>query len=75
MNKKIVSITHTTGKYTLDIKDGQLKEIQEQLDRCLNNEQAAIVVKGKKGEQFIYPSDLLKNSFIAILDKPETHTF
>ncbi|ROI05922.1 glyceraldehyde-3-phosphate dehydrogenase [Chryseobacterium sp. G0240] len=75
MNKKIVSITHSTGKYTLDIKDGQLKEIQEQLDRCLNNEQAAIVVKGENGEQFIYPSELLKNSFIAILNKAEEQMF
>lgn len=69
MKEKIVQITHSTGKYTLDIAPGRLNEMQEQIDRCLNNEQAAIVVRNNNGEQFIYPSELLKNSFIAIVDK------
>lgn len=69
MKEKIVQITHSTGKYILDIAPGRLNEMQEQIDRCLNNEQAAIVVRNANGEQLIYPSELLKNSFIAIIDK------
>lgn len=72
MKEKIVQITHSTGKYTLDIVPGRLNEMQEQIDRCLNNEQAAIVVRNDNGEQFIYPSELLKNSFIAIVNKVTT---
>ncbi|MEJ5103916.1 MULTISPECIES: glyceraldehyde-3-phosphate dehydrogenase [Chryseobacterium] len=69
MKEKLVQITHVTGKYILDVAPGRLNEMQEQIDRCLNNEQAAIVVRNDKGEQLIYPSELLKNSFITIIDK------
>lgn len=69
MKEKIVQITHSTGKYTLNILPGRLNEMQEQIDRCLNNEQAAIVIRKDNGDQLIYPSELLKNSFITIVDK------
>ena len=75
MSRKIVKIKHVTGTYSLNIEDGKLNDMQEQLDRCLNDEQPAIVVKGENGDQFIYPSDLLKNSFILITDKEEVSVF
>jgi len=71
MHNKIIQIKHITGTYTIEIPDGRLNEMQSQLDKCLNDEQAAIVVKGKNGEQFVYPSDLIKNSFISIIDREE----
>ncbi|KMQ63029.1 glyceraldehyde-3-phosphate dehydrogenase [Chryseobacterium angstadtii] len=71
MKTKIIKITHVTGTYTIDIPDGRLNEMQSQLDKCLNDEQGAIVMKGENGEQFVYPADLLKNSFIAIVDREE----
>ncbi|MDP9961630.1 glyceraldehyde-3-phosphate dehydrogenase [Chryseobacterium lathyri] len=71
MHNKIIKIKHVTGTYIIEIKDGRLNEMQSQLDKCLNDEQAAIVVKGENGDQFVYPSDLIKNSFIAIVDREE----
>ncbi|MGC5743835.1 glyceraldehyde-3-phosphate dehydrogenase [Chryseobacterium sp. NFX27] len=71
MHSKIIKIKHVTGTYTIEIQDGRLNEMQSQLDKCLNDEQAAIVVKGENGDQFVYPSDLIKNSFIAIVDREE----
>ncbi|GEN69967.1 MULTISPECIES: glyceraldehyde-3-phosphate dehydrogenase [Chryseobacterium] len=71
MHKKVIKIKHITGTYTIEIQDGRLNEMQSQLDKCLNDEQAAIVVKGENGDQFVYPSDLIKNSFIAIVDREE----
>ncbi|MDQ0781082.1 glyceraldehyde-3-phosphate dehydrogenase [Chryseobacterium sp. W4I1] len=71
MESKVIKITHTTGTYIINIPDGRLNEMQSQLDKCLNDEQGAIVVKGENGDQFVYPSDLLKNSFIAIVNKEE----
>ncbi|MGK6341465.1 glyceraldehyde-3-phosphate dehydrogenase [Chryseobacterium sp. DT-3] len=71
MHNKIIKIKHITGTYTIEIQDGRLNEMQSQLDKCLNDEQAAIVVKGENGDQFVYPSDLIKNSFIAIVDREE----
>jgi len=71
MHSKIIKIKHVTGTYTIEIQDGRLNEMQSQLDKCLNDEQAAIVVKGENGDQFVYPSDLIKNSFIAIVDGEE----
>lgn len=75
MHKKVIKIKHVTGTYTIEIKDGKLNEMQSQLDKCLNDEQAAIVVKGENGDQFVYPSDLIKNSFIAIVDREEVRVF
>lgn len=69
MEKKVIKIKHITGTYTIDIPDGKLNEMQNQLDKCLNDEQAAIVVKGENGDQFVYPSSFIKNSFIAIIDR------
>ena len=71
MHSKIIKIKHVTGTYTIEIQDGRLNEMQSQLDKCLNDEQAAIVVKGENGDQFVYPSDLIKNSFIAIVGREE----
>ncbi|KFF02036.1 hypothetical protein [Chryseobacterium luteum] len=71
MEKKVIKIKHITGTYTIDIPEGRLNEMQSQLDKCLNDEQAAIVVKGENGDQFVYPSDLIKNSFIAIVNREE----
>ncbi|MDQ0065279.1 glyceraldehyde-3-phosphate dehydrogenase [Chryseobacterium lathyri] len=71
MHNKIIKIKHVTGTYIIEIKDGRLNEMQSQLDKCLNDEQAAIVVKGENGDQFVYPSDLIKNSFIAIVEREE----
>jgi len=71
MHSKIIKIKHVTGTYIIEIPDGRLNEMQSQLDKCLNDEQAAIVVKGENGDQFVYPSDLIKNSFIAIVDREE----
>ncbi|AZA76133.1 glyceraldehyde-3-phosphate dehydrogenase [Chryseobacterium sp. G0186] len=71
MHNKIIKIKHVTGTYTIEIKDGKLNEMQSQLDKCLNNEQGAIVIKGENGDQFVYPSDFLKNSFISIVDREE----
>lgn len=67
--KKVIKITHVTGTYTIEVPDGKLNDMKTQLDRCLNDEQGAIVVKGEDGDQFVYPSDLLKNSFITITDR------
>ncbi|MEI3791861.1 MULTISPECIES: glyceraldehyde-3-phosphate dehydrogenase [Chryseobacterium] len=75
MHKKVIKIKHITGTYTIEIQDGRLNEMQSQLDKCLNDEQAAIVVKGENGDQFVYPSDLIKNSFIAIVDREEVRVF
>lgn len=69
MEQKIIRITHVTGTYTIEIQNGRLNEMKTQLDKCLNDEQGAIVVKGEDGDQFVYPADLLKNSFIAIVDR------
>ncbi|GEN66122.1 MULTISPECIES: hypothetical protein [Chryseobacterium] len=69
MDKKIIKITHVTGTYIIKIAEGRLNEMKAQLDKCLNDEQAAIVVKGEDGDQFVYPSDFIKNSFIAIVDR------
>ncbi|PQA95036.1 glyceraldehyde-3-phosphate dehydrogenase [Chryseobacterium shigense] len=71
MHNKIIKIKHITGTYTIDVKEGKLNEMQSQLDKCLNDEQGAIVVKGENGDQFVYPSDFLKNSFISIVDREE----
>ncbi|WP_223609367.1 glyceraldehyde-3-phosphate dehydrogenase [Chryseobacterium sp. OSA05B] len=71
MHNKIIQIKHITGTYTIDIKEGKLNEMQTQLDKCLNDEQGAIVVKGENGDQFVYPADLLKNSFISIVGREE----
>jgi len=71
MHNKIIKIKHVTGTYTIDVKEGKLNEMQTQLDKCLNDEQGAIVVKGENGDQFVYPSDFLKNSFISIVDREE----
>ncbi|SHM52837.1 hypothetical protein SAMN05444360_11367 [Chryseobacterium carnipullorum] len=71
MHNKIIKIKHITGTYTIDVKEGKLNEMQTQLDKCLNDEQGAIVVKGENGDQFVYPSDFLKNSFISIVDREE----
>lgn len=67
--KKVIKITQVTGTYTIEVPDGKLNDMKTQLDRCLNDEQGAIVVKGEDGDQFVYPSDLLKNSFITITDR------
>lgn len=70
METKIIKITHVTGTYIIEASSpGKLNDLKTQLDKCLNDEQAAIVVKGEDGDQFVYPSDLLKNSFIAIVDR------
>ncbi|WP_426478015.1 glyceraldehyde-3-phosphate dehydrogenase [Chryseobacterium sp. CBSDS_008] len=69
METKIIKIKHTTGTYIIDVPNGALNDMKTQLDKCLNDEQAAIVVKGEDGDQFVYPSDFLKNSFIAIVDR------
>ncbi|MBO9694255.1 glyceraldehyde-3-phosphate dehydrogenase [Chryseobacterium sp.] len=71
MERKIIKINHVTGTYIIEVPDGTLNDMKTQLDKCLNDEQAAIVVKGKDGDQFVYPSDLLKNSFIAIIDREQ----
>ncbi|HCA06274.1 glyceraldehyde-3-phosphate dehydrogenase [Chryseobacterium sp.] len=71
MHNKIIKITHVTGTYTIDVKEGKLNEMQTQLDKCLNDEQGAIVVKGENGDQSVYPADLLKNSFISIVNREE----
>ncbi|HBV17761.1 glyceraldehyde-3-phosphate dehydrogenase [Chryseobacterium carnipullorum] len=71
MHNKIIKIKHVTGTYTIAVKEGKLNEMQTQLDKCLNDEQGAIVVKGENGDQFVYPSDFLKNSFISIVDREE----
>ncbi len=69
METKVIKITHVTGTYTIEAPHGQLNDLKTQLDKCLNDEQGAIVIKGQGGDQFVYPSDLLKNSFIAIVDR------
>ncbi|EFK35293.1 Uncharacterised protein [Chryseobacterium gleum] len=69
MERKIIKITHVTGTYIIQVPNGSLNDLKTQLDKCLNDEQAAIVVKGEDGDQFVYPSDLLKNSFISIVDR------
>ncbi|UWX62224.1 glyceraldehyde-3-phosphate dehydrogenase [Chryseobacterium oranimense] len=69
METKVIKITHITGIYTIEVAEGKLNEMKTQLDKCLNDEQGAIVVKGEGGDQFVYPADLLKNSFIAIVDR------
>lgn len=69
METKIIKITHVTGTYIVEVPKGTLNDMKTQLDKCLNDEQGAIVVKGENGDQFVYPSDLLKNSFIAIVDR------
>lgn len=69
MERKIIKITHVTGSYIIQVPNGSLNDLKTQLDKCLNDEQAAIVVKGEDGDQFVYPSDLLKNSFISIVDR------
>jgi hypothetical protein len=71
MDRKVIKIKHITGTYIVEVPDGSLNEMKTQLDKCLNDEQGAIVVKGENGDQFIYPSDLIKNSFIAIVDREE----
>ncbi|SHH53453.1 hypothetical protein SAMN05421866_3088 [Chryseobacterium oranimense] len=69
METKVIKITHITGTYTIEVAEGKLNEMKTQLDKCLNDEQGAIVVKCEGGDQFVYPADLLKNSFIAIVDR------
>ncbi|WP_213278747.1 glyceraldehyde-3-phosphate dehydrogenase [Chryseobacterium indologenes] len=69
MEIKIIKVTHVTGTYIIEVPNGSLNDMKTQLDKCLNDEQGAIVVKGEDGDQFVYPSDLLKNSFIAIVDR------
>ncbi|MDR3024910.1 glyceraldehyde-3-phosphate dehydrogenase [Chryseobacterium sp.] len=69
METKVIKITHVTGTYIIEASHGKLNDLKTQLDKCLNDEQGAIVVKGEDGDQFVYPSDLLKNSFIAIVDR------
>lgn len=69
MERKIIKITHVTGTYIIQVPNGSLNDLKTQLDKCLNDEQAAIVVKGEDGDQFVYPSDLLKNSFISIVNR------
>lgn len=69
MERKIIKVTHVTGTYIIDVPNGSLNDLKTQLDKCLNDEQGAIVVKGEDGDQFVYPSDLLKNSFISIVDR------
>ncbi|CAM2835053.1 glyceraldehyde-3-phosphate dehydrogenase [Chryseobacterium flavum] len=69
MERKIIKITHVTGTYIIEVPNGALNDMKTQLDKCLNDEQGAIVVKREGGDQFVYPSDLLKNSFIAIVDR------
>ncbi|UTX48810.1 glyceraldehyde-3-phosphate dehydrogenase [Chryseobacterium sp. MA9] len=69
MESKVIKIIHVTGTYIIEAPHGKLNELKSQLDKCLNDEQGAIVVKGEDGDQFVYPSDLLKNSFITIVDK------
>ncbi|ASE60630.1 glyceraldehyde-3-phosphate dehydrogenase [Chryseobacterium indologenes] len=69
METKIIKITHVTGTYIIEAPQGKLNDLKTQLDKCLNDEQGAIVVKGDNGDQFVYPSDLLKNSFIKIVDR------
>ncbi len=69
METKILKITHVTGTYIIEAPQGKLNDLKTQLDKCLNDEQGAIVVKGDNGDQFVYPSDLLKNSFIKIVDR------
>lgn len=70
MNKKIIVINHSTGEYHVPVEPGKLQEMQQQIDRCLNDEQPAIVVKSANGDQHIYPTDLIKNSYIKIVDEP-----
>ncbi|SMO35701.1 hypothetical protein SAMN06265171_101248 [Chryseobacterium rhizoplanae] len=69
METKVIKITHVTGTYIIEAPHGKLNDLKSQLDKCLNDEQGAIVIKGEDGDQFVYPSGLLKNSFIAIVDK------
>ncbi|SEM29153.1 hypothetical protein SAMN05421856_102229 [Chryseobacterium taichungense] len=71
MGNKIIVIKHFTGEYHLPVEPGKLQEMQQQIDRCLNDEQPAIVVKSANGDQHIYPTDLLKNSYIKIVDEPD----
>ncbi|MDW9381526.1 glyceraldehyde-3-phosphate dehydrogenase [Chryseobacterium sp. JV558] len=69
METKVIKITHVTGTYIIEAPAGKLNDLKSQLDKCLNDEQGAIVVKGEDGDQFVYPSDFLKNSFITIVDR------
>ncbi|ROH94909.1 glyceraldehyde-3-phosphate dehydrogenase [Chryseobacterium cucumeris] len=69
METKIIKVTHATGTYIIEVPNGALNDMKTQLDKCLNDEQGAIVVKGEDGDQFVYPSDFLKNSFISIVDR------
>ncbi len=69
METKVIKIIHVTGTYIIEAPQGKLNDLKTQLDKCLNNEQGAIVVKGDDGDQFVYPSELLKNSFITIVDR------
>jgi len=69
MDTKVIKITHVTGTYIIEAPFGKLNDLKSQLDKCLNDEQGAIVVKGEDGDQFVYPSDFLKNSFITIVDR------
>ncbi|QRA45030.1 glyceraldehyde-3-phosphate dehydrogenase [Chryseobacterium cucumeris] len=69
METKIIKVTHVTGTYIIEVTNGALNDMKTQLDKCLNDEQGAIVVKGEDGDQFVYPSDFLKNSFISIVDR------
>ena len=69
METKVIKIIHVTGTYIIEAPQGKLNDLKSQLDKCLNNEQGAIVVKGDDGDQFVYPSELLKNSFITIVDR------
>lgn len=69
MERKVIKIKHITGTYIIEAPNGTLNEMKTQLDKCLNDEQGAIVVKGEDGDQFVYPSELLKNSFISIVDR------
>ena len=45
METKIIKITHVTGTYTIEAPQGQLNDLKTQLDKCLNDEQGAIVIK------------------------------
>ncbi|MGH1516417.1 glyceraldehyde-3-phosphate dehydrogenase [Chryseobacterium sp. JK1] len=69
METKVIKIKHVTGTYIIEAPHGKLNDLKNQLDKCLNDEQGAIVIKGEDGDLFVYPSHLLKNSFIAIVDK------
>ncbi|WP_223559599.1 hypothetical protein [Chryseobacterium lathyri] len=66
MKNFIITIRHASGNFKLNVASEKLEEIKEHIMFCISGKQDAFTNKDLKGNEQIYPAEVLKNSIISI---------